>query len=52
MKKLLFFLLYLITITVGAYFGIRVFDSNLAVYLTGVFVGDFSLLFINLMRDL
>ena len=51
MKKLLFFLLYLITITVGAYLGIRIFDSNLAIYLTGVFVGDFSLLFINLMRD-
>lgn len=47
MKKLLFFLLYLITICGGAY----LFDSPLAIYLTGVFVGDFSLLFINLMKD-
>lgn len=51
MKKLLFFLLYLITICGGAYFGICVFDSPLAIYLTGVFVGDFSLLFINLMKN-
>ena len=52
MKKLLFFLLYLITICGGAYLGICVFDSPLAIYLTGVFVGDFSLLFINIMKDI
>ena len=52
MKKLLFFVLYLITICGGAYLGVCVFDSPVVIYLTGVFVGDFSLLFINIMRDI
>ena len=40
------------TVCGGTYLGVCVFDSPSAIYLTGAFVGDFSLLFINIMKDI